>query len=120
MTMARYPVIFHTTARGRSPAVDFIKGLDKKAQAAVLRKIERLETEGPMLGPPDTHDVRTVKGLRELRIANSGNQYRIFYVHEAGAFVLLCGFTKKSQKLPVREIERAARLLAEARRKTNS
>ncbi len=50
-------------------------------------------------------------GLYELRIAYSGNIYRVFFVFDDNNIVVLFnGFTKKSQRTPINEIEKALRI----------
>jgi len=51
------------------------------------------------------------EGIYEIRIEYSGNNYRIFcFFDDDNLLILLNGFQKKSQKTPVREIERAKKL----------
>ena len=53
-------------------------------------------------------------GLYEIRIEFSGNIYRIFSCFDEGKLVVLFnGFQKKSQKTPVKEIEKALKIKAE-------
>lgn len=50
-------------------------------------------------------------GIYEIRIKSGSDIYRVFSFFEEGKLVILLhGMTKKSQKLPRREIERAVRL----------
>ena len=50
-------------------------------------------------------------GIYEIRIQHGSNVYRVFsFFEENRLIILLHGFTKKSQKLPRREIEKAIRL----------
>ena len=47
-------------------------------------------------------------GLYELRTEYSGNIYRVFFIFDEGAIVVLFnGFQKKTQKTPPTEIEKA-------------
>ena len=53
-------------------------------------------------------------GLYEIRVEFSSNIYRIFCCFDEGNLVVLFnGFQKKSQKTPMKEIEKALRLKAE-------
>ena len=53
-------------------------------------------------------------GLYEIRIEFSGNIYRIFSCFDEGKLVVLFnGFQKKSQKTPIKEIEKALKIKAE-------
>lgn len=50
----------------------------------------------------------------ELRVKAAGNAYRLLYAAVVGRrFVLLHGFSKKTDKTPAREIETAERRLAD-------
>lgn len=50
-------------------------------------------------------------GLYELRISYSGNIYRVFFIFDDNSIVVLFnGFTKKSQRTPINEIEKALRI----------
>lgn len=53
-------------------------------------------------------------GLFELRVEWEGNIYRVFFIFDdVNIVVLFNGFQKKSQKTPVREIEKALRIKKE-------
>lgn len=53
-------------------------------------------------------------GLYELRIEYAGNIYRLFFIFDEGAIVVLFnGFQKKTQKTPRKEIEKALRIKKE-------
>lgn len=55
-----------------------------------------------------------VKGLYEVRVEEGGNIYRIFCCMDEGNLVILFnGFQKKTQKTPLKEIERAKRIMNE-------
>ena len=50
-------------------------------------------------------------GLYELRTEYSGNIYRVFFIFDEGAIVVLFnGFQKKTQKTPPTEIEKALKI----------
>ncbi len=78
-------------------------------RAKAFSEIELLEKHGPDLREPYVKTLRG-KGLFELRIKFASDISRIFYfTYRQKTFVLLHGFTKKTQKTPQREIERALR-----------
>jgi phage-related protein len=53
-------------------------------------------------------------GLYELRIEYNGNIYRIFFIFDDGNIVVLFnGFQKKTQKIPLNEIEKALKIKEE-------
>ena len=52
------------------------------------------------------------KGLFEIRIEQGGNNYRVFCCFDEGNLVILFnGFQKKSQKLPVEQLDKAEALM---------
>jgi len=103
MPEQRWIVEYYTDARGRGPALEFIRSLQGAERAAVLRVIALLREFGTALGG---RYVKPVEGLWELRAGSS----RVFYVaHTGQRFILLHGYRKKGQKAPRKEIEMAKR-----------
>ena len=52
------------------------------------------------------------KGLYEARISLSSNIWRVFCFFDEGKLVILLnGFTKKTQKTPKKELDKALRLM---------
>jgi len=101
--------LYQTTA-GETPVLDFIKSLPEKHQSKVYREIDLLESFGTNLSFPHTSKLEgdKYKKLWELRIKSGSDISRIFYfAYIDNTFVLLHGFVKKSNKTPVRELERA-------------
>ncbi len=86
----------------------FIASLEKPTIAKVLRTIDLLERFGRQLGMP--HCKRVNRDLYELRIRGQ-QEVRIFYALRGERAHLLHGFIKKSQRIPQREIDQAARIL---------
>lgn len=55
-----------------------------------------------------------IDGLFEVRIEYTGNIYRIFCCFDKGNLVVLFnGFQKKTQKTPVKEIDKAVKIMNE-------
>lgn len=53
-------------------------------------------------------------GLYELRTEYNGNIYRVFFIFDEGAIIVLFnGFHKKTQKTPANEITKALRIKEE-------
>jgi phage-related protein len=91
-------------------AIDFIKSLDNKMKAKVVRTIELLKDLGPSLPLPHS---KKLKGydLYELRTKFSTNIVRMFYFHSKGnLYIITSGYIKKDEKTDKNEIERAIRL----------
>jgi phage-related protein len=58
--------------------------------------------------------IEGVKGLYEIRVEFESNIYRIFCCFDKGKVVVLFnGFQKKSQKTPMKELEKAEKLMKE-------
>ena len=90
---------------------DFIKSLNKDVREKidyVLDMLKRVKRLNPKF-------IKHIKdGLFELRIEWEGNIYRVFFVFDEGNIVVLFnGFQKKSQKTPIKEIEKALRIKKE-------
>ena len=86
----------------------FIKNLEKPTIAKVLRTIDLLERFGHDLGMP--HSKKIGDQLFELRIRGK-QEIRILFTFHKQAAVLLHGFIKKSQQIPLKEIALARQKL---------
>ena len=59
-------------------------------------------------------NIKSVKGLYEIRIEFSGDIFRVFCCFDEGELIILFnGFQKKTQKTPANEIEKATKLMNE-------
>lgn len=86
------------------PVKEFIYSLDEATFAKILRNIELLEKFGAMLKMP--HCKKINKELYELRIRGR-REVRILCVFIKGGISLPHGFVKKSDKIPLKDIELA-------------
>ena len=100
-------ITFYKTSDGKCPIQDFLDSLSGKAAQKVtwvLKLIEDLDIV------PSSY-FKKLTGTEEIwecRIKFGSNAYRIFcFFAENSVVVLTHGFTKKSQKTPKTEIERA-------------
>ena len=100
-------ITFYKTSDGKCPIQDFLDSLSGKAAQKVtwvLKLIEDLDIV------PSSY-LKKLTGTEEIwecRIKFGSNAYRIFcFFAENSVVVLTHGFTKKSQKTPKTEIERA-------------
>lgn len=90
---------------------DFLKKQPIKVQNKIFKTIEAIETLERI---PESYLklITGTKGLYEARISFASNIWRIFCFFDKGRLVILLnGFTKKTQKTPKREIEKALRLM---------
>lgn len=95
------------------PAYDFIKSVNPKMKAKIVRAIGLLEQHGSLLPLPHSKKL-TGYDLYELRIKLGSDISRMFYFHDNGNFyVVTSGYIKKTNKTSKKEIERALKLKAD-------
>ena len=108
MEFVERKIIFHG-----SNFADFYLAQSTKVQEKIefvlriIRQVERVSKKflSPLVG---------TDGLYEVRVEYGSNIYRIFCCFDNGNLVVLFnGFQKKTQKTPLKEIEKALRLKRE-------
>ncbi len=107
-----WQVQFYKKENGDIPVLDYLLSLDAKMRAKAFSEIELLEKHGSQLREPYVKPIKGTqyKGIFELRVKFASDISRIFYfTYHEEIFVLLHGFTKKTDKTPQRELERALR-----------
>ena len=113
--MKEYHVEFYERENGEKPAEEFLKKLDARMLAKVLRTIDLLEEFGPALRLPYSEHI--VDDIFELRIKQGGDITRMMYFFMTGKqIILLNGFVKKTQKTPKMEISKAKKYREDYRR----
>ncbi|MBR2802445.1 MAG: type II toxin-antitoxin system RelE/ParE family toxin [Erysipelotrichaceae bacterium] len=101
-----YQAEYYEDENGIRPAEGFILSLEHKMKAKVLWTIRLLEEYGTDLRLP--YSEHLVDGIFELRIRQSSNIIRILYFfYKDKRIIFTNGFTKKTQKTPIREIKTA-------------
>lgn len=107
---------FYTLDDGDCPVAEFILSLDPKMKAKVLRTIDLLKNNGPLLREP--YSKALSDGIFELRIKQGNDITRILYFFFIGNKAILTnGFIKKSQKTPKKIIETAKKYKEEYQRR---
>lgn len=95
---------FYRDRGNNCPVEEFIFSLPAKDQVKVARTVALLEMFGPQLRMPHSRSVE--QNLFELRVQCTNTIQRVLYFHyEAERFVMVHGFTKKTQKTPARELD---------------
>ena len=95
---------FYQSGNEKYPVEDFINSLEVKSQARIAKTLDLLEEFGIELGMPYTKYLE--KQLWELRIRVGRNRYRIIYfLHTEKTFILLHGFSKKTDAVSSADIE---------------
>jgi len=97
-------ILFFETERGEKIVKEFITTQEKTTIAKIIHKINLLETYGPLLDLP--HSKKITTELYELRIRGR-NEIRVIYTFLNRNIYLLHAFKKKTQKIPIHEIETA-------------
>lgn len=110
MNKYKWTVENYVKENGVEPVELFLDSLPIKDEAKVLRTIQLLEEFGIELQKP--HFNYMGNGLYELRAKVSTNIHRVLYFHyKERRFILLHGFTKKTQKTPKKELTTAGKYM---------
>jgi len=105
--------IFFETESGNQPVRDFILACTREDRKEIGSDIFTVQKGFP-LGLPLVEKLDT--DLWEIRSDISDGICRIFFTIHQKTMVLLHGFVKKSQKIPLKELKTAKRRLTEFRR----
>lgn len=103
-----FQVVFYEMASGRKPAAEYLASLKPDDAARMQEKLKLLQELGNELKAPHSKPLRD--GILELRTQNRGRWHRVLYFFVVGQTVVLThGFTKKTNKTPDKEIDKAKR-----------
>lgn len=107
-----YELIFFETESGRSPALEFLRGLPKPARAEGGWLLEQLQKYGNSFDRPIVGYLED--GISELRWQVERNEYRLLFFFDGRQIIVVThGFSKKTEKVPQNEIARARKLRAD-------
>jgi phage-related protein len=102
-----YSIKFFVSDRGDCPFREFLNALPAKVQGKFTKFLDLLAGLGPDLKRPYSDALRD--GIRELRVKFGGDQYRALYFFHRKYIIITHGFVKKTDSVPVEEIDRAFR-----------
>ncbi len=105
-----WQVEYYKKDNGDIPVLEYLLTLAPKLRAKVFSEIELLEKHGRELKEPYVKPIHGEKyrGIFELRVKFASDISRIFYFAFCQkTFVLLYGFSKKTEKTPQRELDMA-------------
>ena len=106
--MAARRFVFFQTAGGRAPALEWMRTLEAVPVVRLKAVMEMLAEHGHTLGRPHAAPLRD--GISELRVRVGKARYRLLYfLHGRELVILSHGFSKKTDRVPEEEIERAIR-----------
>ena len=90
--------------------LDFFNTLDNEAKKKFNWTLKLISTVDRVPVKYFRH-IEDSTGLYEIRVESGSNIYRVFSFFDKGQLVILInGFQKKSQKTPIKEIEKAEKL----------
>ncbi len=105
MSMPETQIVFFFEENKTIPALDWIRGLNAKAQIKCLARIERLGERGHELRRPEADYLRD--GIYELRIGLQGQNYRLLYFFFGDSIAVLSHGLVKEHRVPPKEIDNA-------------
>lgn len=104
--MPKFEVEFYEKENGEQPAKEYLLSLDTKLRAKMVNIITILADNGYELREP--YSKYLSEGIFELRSKVGTNATRILYFFYIDSRIILTnGFTKKTQKTPSGEIDKA-------------
>ncbi|MDH6364503.1 phage-related protein [Enterococcus sp. PF1-24] len=99
---------------GHDEFLEWIETLPQKDSAKLLRMISETEKNGMLMAQRLQWVKKVDVNLYELRSKVGSNIQRAMYFHVIdGRYIITHGFTKKSQKTPVKELEHAKKIRKE-------
>lgn len=103
--MPQVKVVLFQQDDGSVPLLDWLDGLQKKAQAKCLHRVERLRELGHELRRPEADYLRD--DIYELRVGLQGINYRMLYFFHGTEAVVVSHGLVKEQEVPPKEIDKA-------------
>lgn len=98
-----WSVDFYESKSGNCPVKKYLLSLNPKSRSKILEAMDYLETFGIDLKEPYVKYLGNK--IFELRAKDHGGIYRVLYFAASEKrFIMLHGFTKKTQKTPKKEI----------------
>lgn len=97
---------------GTCEFVEFMRSLPKKDRAKLYSIIHKTEQLGIQVAMSQKWVKKLRRGIYELRSQQGSDIQRALYFHKQGnRYVITHGFTKKTDRTPMSEIEKAERLM---------
>lgn len=103
-----WSIQFFESARGGSSIETYIASLQPKTQAKIIHLLDLLQEYGPVVQMPYVR--RISPQLSELRVRGR-EEVRLFFTIRKLRIYILHGFTKKTQKIPAKELKIASNRL---------
>ncbi len=118
--MSDYRVTYYKNSHtGKEPVHKYIHNLRPKEQYKIFKHLELLRVNDGKLPIPYCKHIEGK--IWELRVQFSPHKHRIMYVTVADKIIILLhAFTKKTEKLPLEELEKARKNLEDTLLNLNS
>lgn len=100
----KFQIIYYISKNHENPVKTYLDSLSIKPQVKVLRILQYIQEFGPVAVYQHTRRI-TGTLFWEIRILGKDNLRLIYAIVIRNTILLLHGFTKKSGKIPKREIE---------------
>jgi len=106
MNNENWKIIYYENDKNKSEIFDYIESLNLNQKAKILSWIDILSQKGPNLPRPYSDILKD--SIHELRIKITGDQVRVLYFFCYKEYIVLThSFVKNTQKIPLKEIEKA-------------
>lgn len=107
-----FQIEFYETEQGIQPAKEFLLSLDTKMRAKMVNTISILQDNGYELR--ELYSKSLSEGIFELRARVGSDITRVLYFFYVDSRIVLTnGFIKKTNKTPIKEIEKAKKYRAD-------
>ncbi|MGT2745552.1 addiction module toxin RelE [Streptococcus penaeicida] len=111
---------FYTRPNGNNEFLIFYKKLPKKDQAKLFATIDMIQEKGLLIAKEMEWIKKIDNEIYEIRSKVSSNIQRALYFHvKDDRFIITHGFTKKTQKTPLKEIAKAKSIKREFEEENN-
>lgn len=106
-----YKVFYYQKPNGEIPVKDFVRSFPDNVIGKINRWISRLQENGPNLRRPIVDKINDK--IYELRLSFGHLEPRFLYFYYGKNIIVTHGFLKKTESIPVEEIDRSVRYMNE-------
>ena len=105
-----YTIEYIESSSGRCPIEAFIDRLDAETRAKIDMHLDLIEEFGLGLGGGYLRKIDKKHNIWELRVEHKGRWYRLLFVTRPNRRIIIVHiYQKKSNRIPIRELEVARR-----------
>lgn len=112
---------YHVRGDGKTEFTEFVDGLPLKDQQKLLATILLIQENGMLMAQKAKWVKKISDNLFEIRSSFGNNIQRVIYFHVSdNRYVITHGFTKKTEKTPMRQISHALKMREEFEKRENN